>query len=158
MRIASVALLPMAVALAACTTELGPTQSELRANWDAQNVFPQNYKTDLLAFLRTYLNNPVGIRSASVSAPVLKKAGPGERYVVCITYNARDTFGKYTGPKEAVAVFVSGKLDRFAELGRERSQTGEAEGEASAERQRAPREMCKDATFAPFPELEALRR
>ena len=158
MRIASVALLPMAVALAACTTELGPTQAELRSNWDAQNVFPQNYKTDLLAFLRTYLNNPVGIRSASVSAPVLKKAGPGERYVVCITYNARDTFGKYTGPKEAVAVFVSGKLDRFAELGRERSQTGEAEGEASAERQRAPREMCKDATFAPFPELEALRR
>ena len=158
MRIASVALLPMAVALAACTTELGPTQSELRANWDAQNVFPQNYKTDLLAFLRTYLNNPVGIRSASVSAPVLKKVGPGERYVVCVTYNARDTFGKYTGPKEAVAVFVSGKLDRFAELGRERSQTGEAEGEASAERQRAPREMCKDATFAPFPELEALRR
>ena len=158
MRIASVALLPMAVAMAACTTELGPTQAELRSNWDAQNVFPQNYKTDLLAFLRTYLNNPAGIRAASVSAPVLKKAGPGERYVVCVTYNARDTFGKYTGPKEAVAVFVSGKLDRFAELGRERSQTGEAEGEASAERQRAPREMCKDATFAPFPELEALRR
>jgi len=158
MRIASVALLPMAVALAACTTELGPTQSELRANWDAQNVFPQNYKTDLLAFLRTYLNNPAGIRAASVSAPVLKKVGPGERYVVCVTYNARDTFGKYTGPKEAMAVFVSGKLDRFAELGRERQQTGEAEGEASAERQRVPREMCKDATFAPFPELEALRR
>jgi len=158
MRIAGGALLLMSTVLAGCTTELGPTQAELRSNWDAQNVFPQNYKTDLLAFLRTYLNNPVGIRSASVSAPVLKKAGPGERYVVCITYNARDTFGKYTGPKEAVAVFVSGKLDRFAELGRERSQTGEAEGEASAERQRAPREMCKDATFAPFPELEALRR
>ena len=158
MRITGGALLLTSAVLAGCTTELGPTQSELRANWDAQNVFPQNYKTDLLAFLRTYLNNPVGIRSASVSAPVLKKAGPGERYVVCITYNARDTFGKYTGPKEAVAVFVSGKLDRFAELGRERSQTGEAEGEASAERQRAPREMCKDATFAPFPELEALRR
>ena len=158
MRIAGGALLLMSTVLAGCTTELGPTQAELRSNWDAQNVFPQNYKTDLLAFLRTYLNNPVGIRSASVSAPVLKKAGPGERYVVCVTYNARDTFGKYTGPKEAVAVFVSGKLDRFAELGRERSQTGEAEGEASAERQRAPREMCKDATFAPFPELEALRR
>ena len=158
MRITGGALLLTSAVLAGCTTELGPTQAELRSNWDAQNVFPQNYKTDLLAFLRTYLNNPVGIRSASVSAPVLKKAGPGERYVVCITYNARDTFGKYTGPKEAVAVFVSGKLDRFAELGRERQQTGEAEGEASAERQRAPREMCKDATFAPFPELEALRR
>jgi hypothetical protein len=23
---------------------------------------------------------------------------------------------------------------------------------------RAPRELCKDASFAPFPELEALRR
>ena len=147
-----------AAALSACTTDLGPSQAELRANWDAQNVFPQNYKIDLLAYMRTYLNNPQGVRAASVSAPVLKKVGPGERYVVCVQYNARDTFGKYTGPKEAVAVFVSGKLDRFAELAHERPHAGEAEGAASADRARAPRELCKDAPFAPFPELEALRR
>jgi hypothetical protein len=158
MRIVSGAVVVAVLGLSACTTDLGPTQAELRANWDAQNVSPQNYKNDLLAFLRTYLNNPTGVRSASVSAPALKKVGPGERYVVCLRYNARDTFGKYAGPKEAAAVFVSGKLDRFAELARERPDAGEAEGAVSAERPRAPRELCKDAVFAPFPELEALRR
>src|SRR4051794_19718295 len=158
MRIACGIVLAGAAVLAGCTSELGPTQSELRANWDAQNVFPQNYRKDLLAFLRTYLNNPQGVRDAGVSAPVLKRVGPGERYVVCLHYNGRDTFGKYAGRKEAAAVFVAGKLDRFAELARERSDTGEAEAGASAERPRAPRELCKDAAFAAFPELEALRR
>jgi hypothetical protein len=158
MRIAGGVLMVVALALAACTTDLGPTQAELRANWDAQNVLPQNYKNDLLAYMRTYLNNPQGVRGAVVSAPMLKKVGPGERYVVCLHYNARDTFGKYTGPKEAVAVFVAGKLDRFAELARERPDADEAEAAASGGRARAPRELCKDAAFAPFPELEALRR
>jgi hypothetical protein len=158
MRIACGIILAGAAALAGCTSELGPTQAELRANWDAQNVFPQNYKNDLLAFLRTYLNNPQGVRDAGVSAPVLKRVGPGERYVVCLHYNARDTFGKYTGRKEAAAVFVGSKLDRFAELVRERPQAGEAESAASGEGARAPRELCKDAAFAAFPELEALRR
>lgn len=157
MRATAGAVFCAALGLAGCTTELGPTQAELRANWDAQNVFPQNYKNDLLAFLRTYLNNPQGVREAAVSPPALKRVGPGERYVVCLHYNARDTFGKYAGRKEAAAVFVAGKLDRFAELARERPESGE-EGAASAERPRAPRELCKDATFAPFPELETLRR
>ena len=158
MRIACGIIFAGAAVLAGCTTELGPTQAELRANWDAQNVVPQNYKNDLLAFLRTYLNNPQGVRDAAVSAPMLKRVGPGERYVVCLRYDARDTFGKYAGRKEAAAVFVAGKLDRFAELARERPDNSEAEGAASAERPRAPRELCKDATLSPFPELEALRR
>jgi hypothetical protein len=158
MRRAAGAILFGTFALAGCTSELGPTQTELRASWDAQNILPQNYKSDILAFMRTYLNNPVGVRDASVSAPALKKVGPAERYVVCVHYNARDTFGKYAGRKEAVAVFVSGKLDRFAELARERPQGEESEEAAAAERQRAPHELCKDAAFGPFPELEALRR
>jgi hypothetical protein len=158
MRIAGGVLVAALLSVGGCTTDLGPTQAELRANWDAQNVRPQNYKADLLAFMRTYLNNPSGVRAASVSTPMLKKVGPGERYVVCVQYNARDSFGKYAGPKEAVAVFVSGKLDRFAELAHARPQSDEAETAASAGSPRAPRELCKDATFAPFPELESLRR
>ncbi len=157
MRATGLACMVATIALSACSTpDLGPSQAELRASWEAQNVFPQNYKADLLAYFRTYLNNPEGVRAAAVSAPTLKKAGPGERYVVCVRYNARDTRGKYLGPKEAVALYVSGKLDRFAELAHERPEAAEDAG--AADTARAPREFCKDAAFAPFPELEALRR
>jgi hypothetical protein len=156
MRLERGALIAIALCLSACSTpDLGPSQAELRAQWEAQNVFPQNYKADLIAYLRTYLNNPEGVRAAAVSAPVLKKVGPGERYVVCVRYNARDSRGKYAGPKEAVALYVSGKLDRFAELAHERPSETDA---GAADTARAPRELCKDAVFAPFPELEALHR
>ena len=158
---AGVALVLAGFCLSACTTSnLGPTQTELRAKWDAQNVFPQNYKTDLLAYFRTYLNNPEGVRGASVSAPFMKDVGLGERYVVCVRFNARDTRGKYLGPKEAIAVYVAGKLDHVAELRRARNEATAEQlaAEAEAETARAPRELCKDASFAPFPELETLRR
>jgi hypothetical protein len=158
---AGVALVLAGLCLAGCTaSNLGPTQTELRARWDAQNVVPQNYKSDLLAYFRTYLNNPEGVRGAAVSAPFLKEVGPGERYVVCVRFNARDTRGKYMGAKEAAAVFVAGKLDRFAELARAHGEATAEQlaAEAAAESPRAPRELCKDASFSPFPELEALRR
>lgn len=122
-----------------CETPVGPSSAELKADWDAQNVFPQNYKTDLTAFLRTYLNDPTHIRNPSVSQPVLKQAGPGQRYVACVRYNAR-VDGKYAGQKEGVAIYVSGKLDRFFD------------GPAQT------KEYCKDAVYAPFPELEKLAR
>jgi len=123
-----------------CATEVGLTQAELRAQWEAQNVLPQNYKADLMAYMRTYLNDPTHIRSAAVSPPVRKTAGPAERYVVCVRYNARKSGGQYAGPKEGAAIFVSGKLDRFLDVPKE------------------VQEFCKDAAYAPFPELEALTR
>ena len=61
MRIRMVGLLAVGLAAAAlggCATEIGPTPAELKARWDAENIFPQNYRQDLLAFLRTYLNDP----------------------------------------------------------------------------------------------------
>ena len=84
----------VAVALGGCVTT-GPSASELKARWDAANVFPQGYRQDLLAFLRTYLNDPSHVRSASVSQPQLKYIGPGDRYVACVRYNARNSDGKY---------------------------------------------------------------
>ncbi|MFN3658148.1 MAG: hypothetical protein ACK4UO_12900 [Pseudolabrys sp.] len=135
------AALAAVLALSGCASrELGPTPAELKARWEAQNVYPANYKADLLAFLRTYLNDPTQVRGAAVSVPALKNIGPGERYVACLRYNARDTGGKYMGPKEGAATYVSGKLDRFFDVPRE------------------VREFCKDASYAPFPELEKLTR
>lgn len=127
-------------ALGGCATEVGPTSSELKARWDAENVYPQGYRQDLLAFLRTYLNDPSHIRDAAVSQPQLKYIGPGDRYVACVRYNARNTDGKYQGSKEGAAAYVSGKLDRFFDTPKD------------------VRELCKEVSFAPFPELEKLAR
>ena len=87
------------VALGGCATEVGPSSAELKAKWDAENVFPQAYRQDLLAYLRTYLNDPSHVRGAAVSQPQLKYIGPGDRYVACVRYNARNTDGKYQGVK-----------------------------------------------------------
>ena len=128
------------VSVGGCTTAVGPSEAELKAQWDQQNVCPQNYKSDLTAFLHTYLNDPTHIRSAAVSQPQRKNVGPGERYIACVRYDARKSSGQYAGSKEGVATFVAGKLDRFFDTPRE------------------VREFCKDAAYEPFPELEALTR
>ena len=134
-------ILPLLLLLGGCVTDsdMQPSAAELEAQWNAQNVFPQNYKQDLLAFLRTYLNDPNHIRDAGVSTPQLKKAGPGNRYVACVRFNARKESGKYAGVKDGAAVYVSGKLDNFLDG-----------------KQAQP--YCKDAAYAPFPELERLTR
>jgi len=134
-----VALL-VAGALAGCTTNLEPSASELKARWDAENVYPQQYKQDVLAFLRTYLNDPSHVRGAGISQPQLKYIGPGDRYVACVRYDARNTDGKYLGLKDGAAIYVGGKLDRFFDT------------------PTSVRELCKEAAYAPFPELERLAR
>jgi len=131
-----------ALALGGCASpDVGPSPAELRAQWDAQNIFPENYKNDLMAFLRTYLNDPTHIRGAAVSQPQLKQVGPEDRqrYIACVRYNAR-VDGKYAGSKDAAALYVSGKLDRLIDGGKD------------------VKELCKDAVYAPFPELERLTR
>jgi hypothetical protein len=123
-----------------CATEVGPSEAELKAQWEQQNVYPQDYKAYLMAFLRTYLNDPTHIRDAAVSPPQKKNVGPGERYVACVRYNARKSGGQYAGAKVGVATYVSGKLDRYFDGPNEVG------------------ELCKDSAFAPFPELETLTR
>ena len=138
----------LAIAIAAalgaggCTTQLEPTQADLRTDWEAGNVPPANYKADLLAYMRAYLNDPRNVRSAELSAPQQKviAGNPAERYVSCVRYDARNSGGQYTGIKTGMAVFVSGKLDRFFDTPRD------------------VREACKDASFEPFPELQRLTR
>ena len=141
MRLWAASVAAMAViALVGCATDYEPSASEMKARWDAENVYPQRYQQDLLAYLRTYLNDPTHIRGAAVSQPQLKFIGPGERYVACVRYNARNSDGKYVGSKDGAAVYVAGKLDRFLD---------------TPERLR---ELCKDVAFAPFPDLERLTR
>jgi hypothetical protein len=140
MRWLAVLIVSSAAALGGCATDVGPSPAELKARWEAQNIPPQDYRQDLLAYMRTYLNDPSRVRDAAVSPPVLKDFGPGQRYMTCVRFNSRGTDGKYNGVKEGVAVYVSGKLDRFFDTPRD------------------VRQYCKDAGYADFPELAALKR
>jgi hypothetical protein len=122
----------LVVVLAGCT---GSTQ---RAELEASvNLEPTQYKADILAFLRTYLNDPSRVRDAAISQPMIRRVGTDNRYVVCVRYNARTGNGTYAGARDRLAIFASGRFDRIVENARE---------------------QCKDAALAPFPELERLTR
>jgi hypothetical protein len=100
------------------------------------NVFPDRYRAEILAYQRSYLNDPTGIRAAAITQPALRKVGSVERYVVCVRFNAKAAGGTYAGVRDHIAVFLAGKLDQMA----------------------ATREECRDAAYEPFPELERLTR
>ncbi len=128
-RIAAALLL---TALAACSSveNQGVVVSE-------PNIPPANYRADILAFLRTYLNDPAKIRTASISDLALRSTGAAERYSICLKFNARRANGEYEGVKERIVFFLAGRLDAMSE---------------------ARREQCAAATYQPFPELELLTR
>jgi hypothetical protein len=135
-KFAAILLLPMA--LAACA---GGDESRSVTYTDDRSVsnqpFPNNYKSEILSLMKTYLNNPVGVRDAAMAEPVQRVVGGRLRYVSCLRFTARDTEGNYREPRERAILFVDGRLDRIVE-------------NAS--------EPCAGAVYAPFPDLEKMTR
>jgi hypothetical protein len=105
---------------------------------DGINAYPANYKSDILAAMHAYLNDPTGIRDAAISAPVLKTIDYHTHYVACLRFNGKMDIGAYAGDRQIAAVFLAGRFDDFLDVA-------------------AAKEPCKDAIYAPFPELEALK-
>jgi hypothetical protein len=129
--------------IAACAGQHNPFE---------RNTAPSNYKSDILAFLRTYLNDPTNVREASVTPPSLQRVGRDERYVACVRFNARRSDGRYGGLLDTAAVFnTSGRLDRFLDL-----TPDETAADAALRTQLGG--VCKSAVHQPFPELERLTR
>ena len=126
-----------------------------RRTLEAQNVPPANYKPDLLAFMRSYLNNPENVRNAAISEPQKLMVIDLERYASCLRYNAKNNAGRYTGVRDHLAVFISGKFDRLIEFARPEQDAG---GGGGGEALRPLRDYCATASYQPFPELERLRR
>ena len=104
---------------------------------NANQPFPDNYRPELMAFMRTYLNNPVGIHSAMMAEPVQRTVGGRMRYVSCLRFAPRESDGSYREPRERAILYVNGRLDRVAENAAE---------------------LCAGVAYAPFPELEKLTR
>ncbi len=138
-------ILTLATTLGACSNIEAIREFAAR-NEAANTVYPQNYKAEILAFMRTYLNDPTQIRDALISDPVIKPVGSSNQYVVCLRYNAKKTGGQYAGSKDNIINFRQGRLDRIIDSGRDPREAREA------------REQCKDVALKPFGELEKLTR
>src|ERR1700722_2564867 len=74
----------LAVSLGACGHHPpdATTESEI-------NLYPTNYKSDILGAMHAYLNNPTGIRDAAISDPTLKTVANRTRYVACVKFNGK---------------------------------------------------------------------
>ena len=127
------------IALAACSSggDGGHGFSLLNDKPDTPQSFPGNYRVELLAFMKTYLNNPVGVRDAAMAEPVMRDVNGRMRYVSCLRYTSRESDGSYREPHERAVLFVNGRLDRMIEKGGE---------------------LCQGVALAPFPELEKMTR
>ncbi len=135
-KFAAILLLP--IALAACA---GSDESRSITYTDDRGVsnqpFPNNYKTEILSFMKTYLNNPVGVRDAAMAEPVQRTVGGRLRYVSCVRFTARDTDGST----------VSRASARFS--------LSTAGSTASP---RTPASPAPARSYAPFPDLEKMTR
>ena len=121
-------LFGLAFALGACGHNLVPDSEGI-------NVYPTNYKSDILAAMHAYLNNPSGIRDAAISEPVLKSSGNVNRYVACLRFTPKKNVSEYGATREIAAVFMAGRLDQFVDL---------------------PKSECNGVAYAAFPELQNL--
>jgi len=138
----------LALMLAACSN-INAWREAVARNEQENTVYPQHYRADVLAFMRTYLNDPSGVRDALISEPAIKPIDGMNRYMVCVRYNARKSDGRYAGTQDNIVTFRLGRLDRIIDPAR-----GDQQERAAA----IVREQCKDADYRPFAELERLAR
>ena len=126
------------IALAACAVSDDSRSISFFGGGSSVNQpFPSNYRTELLAFMRTYLNNPVGVHDAAMAEPVQRDVNGKTRFVSCLRFAPRESDGSYREAQERAILYVNGRLDRMIEKAAE---------------------ICAGAVYAPFPELEKMTR
>jgi hypothetical protein len=89
------------------------------------NLFPTEYKSQILRVLQTTLTDRSSFLGAGISPPVLKTFGTDSRYVVCVRIAG-------AAPAEKTAIFFGGQLNQFVD---------------------AKEGMCAGAAYEPFREL-----
>ena len=137
-----VAILMLPIALSACAGGFvggddGKTMTYTADRNGTNQPFPTNYRAELLAFMKTYLNNPAGVHEAVVAEPVQRSISGHIRYVACLRFSPKESDGSYREPRERAILFIDGRLDRMAD------NAGE---------------LCAGAVYAPFPEMEKMTR
>ena len=123
--------------LGACQTDDAGGSMSLSSDSNPNQPFPSNYRGEMVSFLHTYLNNPVGVREAAIADPVQRTVGGRVRYVSCLRYSERQSDGTYREARDHAILFVNGRLDRVLPSGGDE---------------------CAGAVYAPFPDLEKMQR
>src|SRR3974377_1651166 len=95
-------------ALAGCSQFGKPEQQD-------PNLYPANYKADLVAYVRTNQPEMLKARESYVSAPTLKQFDLQSRYFVCLRIDGPD------GRKEKFAVFFPGAINQLCDARGEQS-------------------------------------
>jgi len=131
------AILLLPLTLAACLDSDDTRSTSFVESANAEQPYPGNYKPQMLAFLKTYLNNPVGVHDAVIAEPVQRTVNGRVRYVSCLRFAERQSDGSYREPRERAVLFVAGRLDRII------PNAGEE---------------CAGAVYVPFPEMEKMQR
>jgi len=98
-------------------------------------MFPTDYKKEILDSLTHTLDDPINVRDAFISDPMLTPIGKNQRYTACVRFNARNLKKQYVGSRDRIAYFYGGHLNQLVE---------------------ATPEQCGNAAYKPFPELEKL--
>jgi hypothetical protein len=99
------------------------------------NVFPSDFKAQILRTVPTLLDDPTGIREAYYSDPIVEPNSPITVYSSCVRFNARDSSKEYVGVRDYIAYYYGGQLDQFFQ---------------------AKDNQCARAAYKPFTELERL--
>jgi hypothetical protein len=126
--------LGVSLLLGACSSNQTPDTSATGDDGGI-NAYPKNYKSDILAAMHAYLNDPTNIHDAAIAEPALKTVGNTTRYVACVKFNPKKNAKDYAGVKEFAAFFLAGRFDQFVDN---------------------PKDLCAGAAYAPFPELQKL--
>jgi len=90
------------------------------------NAYPENYKKDVLTYVKAHPAEMLNAREASISAPALTQFGNESRFFACLRVNGPDW------RKDKMLIFYSGGINQFID----------AEGS-----------QCAAAPYQPFPEL-----
>ncbi len=132
-------LLPLA--LAGCLTDGDDSGRSFSFTSDrgvADQPFPGNYHTEILAFMKTYLNNPVGLHDTAMAEPVQRTVGGRLRYVSCLRYAVREARRQLSRAAASTPSFMS--------MG------------GSTMSSKTPASFVPAQTYAPSPELAAMVR
>ena len=95
-----------------------------------ENIYPTDYKAQIVKQMRLQSEYRLNLRDAYVAPPLMKvyqSAAP--RYISCIRFTVKDD------RKEMAAFFFSGGITQIVD---------------------APPELCANAAYEPFPDLQKL--
>lgn len=101
-----------------------------------EQLYPHNYRADLVAKIKGLVKDPYSIRSSEISNPQSGFVGilrGGSAPVICVRFNGKNSFGAYTGVRPWAFVYRNGQI-----------------ADVITENPLA----CDNRVWEPFPELE----